>query len=408
MARRYARSWDDASEDNSMGSQIAARMASTPEMLACFDDAALIRAALRFERELAAVLAEHGLIAPEAAAAAATACDGFDDSGLGDAAAHAGTLAIPLVARLRAAVPAEHAPAVHRGATSQDVADTALMLQVAEAMPLVRGELAALADRLAELARRHATAPALGRTLLQPAELVSFGARAANWLLGIDAAAERLDREHRAASRLALGGAVGTLSGLGGAGPAVRASLAERLGLADAPAWHSRRDAIAGLGAALGITVGSIGKLARDIALLMQAEIAEVAEPVIAGRGGSSAMPHKRNPVGCQVALSAAIRAPGLVASLLGGMPQELERGLGGWQAEAPVIGELFCLAHGAARAMREVIEGLAVDAAAIAAHADAAAAHTTVDRDDALAAAARFVAEALAMHDASGSRTRS
>jgi len=383
-----------------MGPLIAARMASTPEMLACFDDAALVGAALRFERELAAVLAEHGVIAEAAAAAVAQACDSFDATGLGDAAAHAGTLAIPLVARLRAAVPAEHAAAVHRGATSQDVADTALVLQLAQAVPLVRGELAALADGLAALARRHVATPALGRTLLQPAELVSLGARAANWLLGIDAAAARLDREHRAANRLALGGAVGTLSGLGDAGPAVRAALAARLGLAVGPSWHSRRGAIAGLGAAVGIAIGGLGKLARDVALLMQAEIAEVAEPAVAGRGGSSAMPHKRNPTGCQVALSAAIRAPGLVASLVGGMPQELERGLGGWQAEAPVLAELFCLAHGAARAMRDVVDGLEVDVAAITAHADAAA-HATVERDAALAAAARFVDEALAAHDA-------
>src|SRR5215470_11537877 len=158
-------------DDARMSSRIAARMASTPEMLACFDDAALVRGALRFERELAAVLAEHGVIAAAAAVAVAQACDGFDATGLGDAAAHAGTLAIPLVARLRAAVPAEHAAAVHRGATSQDVADTALMLQLAEAMPLLRGELAALAEGLAQLARRHAATPALGRTLLQPAEL---------------------------------------------------------------------------------------------------------------------------------------------------------------------------------------------------------------------------------------------
>jgi 3-carboxy-cis,cis-muconate cycloisomerase len=381
-----------------MAALIAARMASTAEMLACFDDAALVGAALRFERELAAAQAEHGLIAPDAAAAIALACDGFDPTGLGEAAAHAGTLAIPLVARLRAAVPAAHAGAVHLGATSQDVADTALVLQIARAMPLVAGELAALADRLAGLARTHATTPALGRTLLQPAELVSFGARAANWLLAIDAAAVRLAREHRAASQLALGGPVGTLSALGAAGPAVRATLAARLGLAAGPAWHSRRDAIAGLGAALGIAVGATGKLARDVALLMQPDLGELAEPVIAGRGGSSAMPYKRNPTGCQVASSAAVRAPGLVASLLGGLPQELERGLGGWQAEPPVIADLFALAHGAARAMRVVVDGLEVHAAEIAAHADAAV-HVQVERDPALAAAARFVDEALAIH---------
>jgi 3-carboxy-cis,cis-muconate cycloisomerase len=385
-------------------SGIAARMASTAEMLACFDDAALVRAALGFERELAAALADHGVVSAEAAAAVAAACEAFDAGGLAEAAAHAGTLAIPLVARLRAAVPPEHAAAVHRGATSQDVADTALVLQIAGAMRLVDGELDALADALAALAGAHAATPALGRTLLQPAELVSFGMRAANWMLGIDAAQARLERERRAASQLELGGAVGSLSALGAAGPAVRATLAERLGLVAAPAWHSRRDAMAGLGAAIGIAVGALGKLARDISLLMQRELAEVAEPAIAGRGGSSAMPHKRNPIGCQVALSAAIRAPGLVATVLAGMPQELERGLGGWQAEAPVIGELFALAHGAARAMRVVVEGLEVDAAAIEAHA-AGAAPTTSERAAAVAAAARFVDEALAMHGATVAR---
>jgi 3-carboxy-cis,cis-muconate cycloisomerase len=382
---------------------ITARMASTPEMLACFDDDALVRAALAFERELAAALAEHGVISAAAAAAIARACDGFDATGLGDDAAHAGTLAIPLVARLRAQVPSDHAAAVHLGATSQDVADTALVLQIGEAMRLVDRELDAVADALAGVARAHAATPALGRTLLQPAALITFGVRAASWLLGVDAAQARLAREHRAARQLQLGGAVGTLSALGAAGPAVREALAERLGLAAVPAWHGRRDAIAGLGAALGIAIGATGKLARDVSLLMQHEVAELAEPAIAGRGGSSAMPHKRNPTGCQVALSAAIRGPGLVAALLGGLPQELERGLGGWQAEAPVIGELFALAHGAAHAMRIVAEGLEVDAAAITAHAaDAPAPH---ERAAAIAAAGRFVDEALAIHDAAALR---
>jgi 3-carboxy-cis,cis-muconate cycloisomerase len=389
-----------------MSPAITARMASTPEMLACFEDDALVRAALTFERELAAALAEHGVISVAAAAAIAAACDRFDASGLGDAAAHAGTLAIPLVARLRAAVSPEHAAAVHLGASSQDVADTALVLQIGEAMRLLERDLDRLADALAAVARIHASTPGLARTLIQPAELMSFGMRAANWLLGIIAAHARLVREHRAAARLELGGAVGSLSALGAAGPAVRETLAERLGLAATPSWHSRRDSIAGLGAALGIAVGATGKLARDVSLLMQREVAEVAEPAVAGRGGSSAMPHKRNPTGCQVALSAAIRAPGLVAALLGGMPQELERGLGGWQAEAPVLGELFALAHGAVHAMRVVAEGLEIDAAAIAAHA-ASAPLPAAGREAALAAATRFVDEALAIHDADVARRK-
>ena len=377
-----------------MSSSILARMASTPEMLACFDDAALIGAALAFERALAAVLAEHGAIAAAAAAAIAAACDGFDATGLGDDAAHAGTLAIPLVARLRAAVPAAHAAAVHLGATSQDVADTALVLQIVPAGRLVERELTAVTRALAALARAHATTPAIGRTLLQPAEPITFGMRAANWLLGLDAAHARLTRELRGAAQLQLGGAVGSLAALGAVGPSVRAQLAARLGLADGPAWHSRRDVLAGLGAALAITVGAAGKLARDVALGMQREVGEVAEPAVAGRGGSSAMPHKRNPTGCQVALSAAIRAPALAATLLAGLPQELERGLGGWQAEAPVVAELFELAHGALAAMRGVVEGLEVHVAALAAGAVAPA-------PEAIAAAARFVEEALAVYEA-------
>ena len=359
---------------------ITARMASTAEMLACFDDDALVAAALRFERELAQVQAARGLSAADAAAAIAAACDGFDARGLGDAAAHAGTLAIPLVARLRAAV-GPHGAAVHLGATSQDVADTALALQTQAARGLIDGELAALGDALAALARAHAATPAMGYTLLQPAQPITVGARAASWLLGIDAARARLGRERL--DQLQLGGAVGTLAALGEHGPAVRAALAARLGLRDGPAWHARRDAVVGLGAALGIAIGAIGKLARDVALLM--ERGEAAEPVVAGRGGSSAMPGKRNPTGCQVALAAAIRAPGLVAALLGGMPQELERGLGGWQAEAPVLGELFALAHGAAHAMRIVADGLEVHPA-----------HVAADRE-AIEAARRLVDEALA-----------
>jgi len=386
-----------------MAPTISARMASTPEMLACFDDDAVVHAALDFERALAGALAEQAVIPAAAAAAIARACEGFDATGLGDAAAHAGTLAIPLVARLRAAVGPEHAGAVHLGATSQDVADTALVLGLDRAMRLLDDELDALGAALAVIARDHAATPALGRTLLQPAAVVSLGMRAASWLMGIDDAQDRLARERDAATVLQLGGAVGTLAALGDAGPAVRAAVASRLGLRAAAAWHSRRGALAGLGAALGIAIGATGKLARDVALLMQAEVAEVAEPAIAGRGGSSAMPHKRNPTGCQVALSASLRAPGLVAALLAGMPQELERGLGGWQAEAPVLGELCALAHGAIRAMRVVSEGLEIDALATAAHA--ATADDATEPAVALAAAGRYVDEALARHAASVSR---
>ena len=381
---------------------IQARSAATAEMLACFDDDALVAAALRFERQLALAEAAAGVIPTAAAVAIDRACDGYQPTGLAEAAAHAGTLAIPLVAGLRARVAGVDPDAarwVHHGATSQDVADTALVLQARAAWALLEPDLDGLAGGLAVLTRRHATTPALGRTLLQPAEAITFGSRTAQWLLGVDAARVRLRREIRDGLRLQLGGAVGTLAALGPAARRVRDDLARRLELAASPSWHGRRDGIAGIGAALAIAVGAVGKIARDVSLLMQAELGEVAEPRVPGRGGSSALPHKHNPTGCQVALTATIRAPGLAVSLLAGLPQELERGLGGWQADAPVIADLFGLAHGATRAMRAVIEGLAVDGDAMGARL--AAAPAAGDRADQLAAAAAVAAEALQIHDA-------
>jgi 3-carboxy-cis,cis-muconate cycloisomerase len=356
----------------------------------CFGDAARIAAALAFERELAAALAEHGAISTDAAEAIRLACERFDATGLVEAAEHAGTLAIPLVERLRAAV-GEHAGAVHLGATSQDVADTALVIMMTAAAPAVDRELAALGDALAASARTHARTPVIARTLLQPADVISLGVRFATWFRLVDDAQHRLARELDDARRVQLGGAVGTLAALGAIGPAVRATLAARLGVADAPTWHARRDAIAAVGCALANAVGASAKIARDISLLQG--LGELAEPRVPGRGGSSAMPHKHNPTGSGVALAAAVRTLGLSATLVAALPQELERGLGGWQAEAPVIGELFALAESAARAMREVIAGLEVHPPAIA--ADAAA----------LDAAARTIDELLT---ARGTRSRS
>lgn len=383
---------------------IHARMASTAEMLELWSDEAFLTASLRFERELAAAQAEHAVISEGAAHAIATACHRFDRDGIADKAAHAGTFAIPLVTRLRADVSAS-APAlaawVHFGASNQDVADTAMVLQAQRARALIEGELAALTAALVPLARRHARTAARGRTLLQPADPISLGLRFAGWIRGLDEAGARLGGEAAQLERVQYGGAVGSLAALGAKGPAVRASLARRLGLADGPAWHARRGAVAGLGGALAILTGAAAKMARDVSLLMQAELAELAEPKVSGRGGSSAMPGKRNPTGCQVALSAALRAPGLAATLLGGLPQELERGLGGWQAEAPVLAELFALGHGALRAMREVAEGLEIDELAVRARVQSEAAHAATAAGTtlpaALDAAARTIDELLA-----------
>jgi 3-carboxy-cis,cis-muconate cycloisomerase len=376
-----------------MGSLIRDLAASTPQMLDAFGDAALLGAGLAFERELAAAEAAEGLLSAAEAAAIAQACVALPDvETLAAAAAHAGTLAIPLVKELRArlADQPEAAAKVHLGATSQDLADTALMLQAKAGLELIGRDAARLTGALAALAERHAQTPMLARTLLQPARPTTFGLKAAGWLLGIAQAQARLDREAQAALQLQFGGAAGTLEGLDGKAFAVAERLAGRLGLAAPPTpWHARRDAIAGLACALAILTGALGKMAGDLALLAQGEVAEAFEPRTPGRGGSSAMAYKRNPTGSQVARSAALRAPQLAATIVAALPQEHERGLGGWQAEGPVLAELFCVAHGALVAMTDVAEGLEVHPERMAANLAAAGVGEDVGESPALVARA-------------------
>lgn len=349
-----------------------ARPATTPAMLAVFDDAATLRHALAFEAALAGAEAAAGVIGDGIAARIAAACASIsiDNAELAGEAALAGTLAIPLVAHLRAdlADEPEAARLVHHGATSQDVADTVLMCQVKAASRLLTADLDRSLAALAVLAERYAGFPAIGRTLLQDALPIGFGLRIAQWLLGLDEARTRFADEIAAGTVLQFGGAAGTRAGFGGKGERIAADLAKALGLGVPVApWHARRGNIAGIAASLGIVIGALGKFARDVSLLAQNGVGEAREPAIPGRGGSSAMKHKRNPTGSQVALSAALRAPGLVAGILAGMPQEEERGLGGWQAEGPALVDLFLLAGGAAAAIADVAEGLEIDEAAIA-----------------------------------------
>jgi 3-carboxy-cis,cis-muconate cycloisomerase len=344
------------------------RPVTTPAMLALFDDAATLAHALAFEAELARAQAAKGVIGCDVAAAIARACEQCTVSPdeLANEAALAGTLAIPLVKRLRGALSGDAASALHKGATSQDVSDTVLMLQVRQAGDLLLADLDRIAVALAIIAERHAGTAAVGRTLLQDAQPVGFGLRIAHWYAGIGDAANRLRSDIRAGAKIQFGGAAGTRAGLDGKGAAIAAHMADALGLASGVPWHSRRVGISAIAAALGIVIGALGKMARDVSLLAQNKVGEAREPVVSGRGGSSAMAHKRNPTGCQIALSAAIRAPGLVGSILTGMPAEEERGLGGWQAEGPALAELFLLAAGSADAMATVAEGLEVDEEAI------------------------------------------
>jgi 3-carboxy-cis,cis-muconate cycloisomerase len=370
-----------------LSSLLRDRPASTPEMLAVFGDEALLRAALRFEAELALAQADVGLIGSAEAQAIAVACVELPDiAELAEAAAHAGTLAIPLVALLRARLTPETAPLLHKGATSQDLADTALMLQVREGGGLIQHGAARLANALTILAERHPATPMLGRTLLQAALPITFGLKVAGWLQGVDGARHRFTYDATEAVQLQFGGAAGSLAGLDGQALEVSKRLAVRLGFPPTSLpWHANRQAVAGLASALAILVGAVGKIAGDVALLAQTEVGEAFEPKIAGRGGSSAMAHKRNPTGCQVALSAAIRAPHLAATIIASLPQQHERGLGGWQAEGPVLAELFQLAHGALMAMAPVIEGLEVNTDRMAANLVAAKVGTDIGESEAL-----------------------
>ncbi|MFV3128962.1 3-carboxy-cis,cis-muconate cycloisomerase [Niveispirillum sp. KHB5.9] len=349
----------------------------TEAMAALFADEAVLSTMLRVEAALARAQSRVGMVPPTALPAIEAACDAglYDLAALGRATALAGNPAIPLVKALTAQVAAADPAAarhVHRGATSQDIIDTGLVLRTRDAVALIRIDLERAIHALATLARTHAATPMAGRTLWQQALPVTFGLKAAGWLSLLLRVRSRLKAAGEAASTLQFGGAAGTLASQGGQGLDIAAALADELSLTlpDMP-WHSQRDRIADLGAALGLLAGALGKIARDIAHLMSSEVAEAFEPAAAGKGGSSAMPHKRNPVGTTIALSAAARAPGLVATLLSAMVQEQERGVGGWHAEWPVLAELFLLASGAAAHMADTLSGLELDLDAMRANLD-------------------------------------
>lgn len=387
------------------------RTLATAAIEAAFADAQIVVAMLAFEAALAEAEAAESLIPESAAAAIGAACRGvpFDIEAIVVEARRAGALAIPLVLQLKARVAAaapEAAGFVHRGSTSQDVIDTAMVLVTKEALALIEADLDRLVGSLAALARRHLETPMLGRTLLQPAEVVSFGHEVVAWLAPLVRGRERLRQAGDAALRLQLGGAVGTLAALGDKGPAVARRVGERLGLAvPAGAWHTQRDAWVTLGCSVAVLCGSLGKIGHDLALLAQGEVGEVFEPAEPGRGSSSAMPHKRNPVAALVAIAAATRAPHQAATLLAAMPQAHQRGLGDWQAELAVWPSLFMSAHGAVRALADACAGLEVDAARMRANVDAhvrsvgAGAETQIEAAARLAgAAARAQLDALAL----------
>jgi 3-carboxy-cis,cis-muconate cycloisomerase len=245
--------------------------------------------------------------------------------------------------------------------------DTALALQARRASSLLRARLARIGGALASLADAHRKTPITGRTLLQAAAPVSFGWKAAVWLSGVTRARDALAQRTSESAVLQFGGANGVLGALGCDAERVAEALARGLELAlPATPWHALRDAVARLGAEIGITCGVLAKVGYDVALLMQPEVAEAFEPTAEGRGGSSALPHKRNPVGAMLAREAALRAPGLVATLVNGVAGEHERGLGQWQGQWWTLGDLFGAAGSAADAIIEVVDGASVDVGAM------------------------------------------
>ena len=347
------------------------------EVATLFADDARLQAMLDFEAALAAAEAECGIIPAAAATAIADVCrvERLDHTGFAGAAAKVGNLAIPLVKRLTdavAAVDRDAARFVHWGATSQDAIDTGMVLQLRGALDHLERELARLADALARLAAAHKSTAMVGRTWLQHALPVTFGLKAAGWLDGVERHRERLAALRPRLLVLQFGGAAGSLASLGERGLEVAAALARGLdlGLPDLP-WHGQRDRLAELATTLGLITGSLGKLARDLSLLMQTEIGEAFEAAGEGRGGSSTMPHKRNPVIAAAVLAAATRAPGLVATMLSAMVQEHERGLGGWHAEWVALPELVILTAGALTQTADLVAGLELDPARMRANLD-------------------------------------
>ncbi|CAN7267923.1 3-carboxy-cis,cis-muconate cycloisomerase [Trinickia sp. LjRoot230] len=353
------------------------RLTSTNALIAVFSPHATVQRMLDVEAALARALAVAGVIPTGAAGLIAAACraDRIDVNALSASAARAGNLAIPLVKQLTALVTEEAPDAakyVHWGATSQDIIDTGMVLQLRDAFALIETDLAALANVLARQAERHRATPMVGRTWLQQALPITLGLKFAQWLDALERHRLRFALLRERAFVLQFGGAAGTLASLGEKADAVAQALAHELALPlPALPWHTQRDRFAETATTFGLLTGTLGKIARDVSLQMQTEVGELAEPSGAGKGGSSTMPHKRNPVGCAAVLTAAVRVPGLVATVLAAMVQEHERALGGWQAEWEALPDIARLAGGALANIIEIVDGLEVDPVRLAANLD-------------------------------------
>ncbi len=359
-------------------SPLLAPMLSSAAMRAVCDDRAYLQHMLDFEAALARAEAATGVIPGTAAAPIAKACkaSSFDLADLAEAATRSGNLAIPLVKALTANVAKADADAaryVHWGATSQDVIDTAGMLTLRAAIDALLPDLDRAIAGFARLARQHRNTAVVARTWLQHALPMPFGLKLAEYAAALHRSRTRLQRLRSEGLALQFGGAAGTLAALGDKGMVVAEKLAQelKLPLPDAP-WHTHRDRIAEAAAVFAILAGTCGKIARDVSLMMQTDVAEAFEPSGEGRGGSSTMPHKRNPVAAATALAAATMAPNLAATIFAAQVQDHERSAGPWQAEWPTLPSLLLVTSGALAAIVDIGEGLEVDTARMRANVEA------------------------------------
>jgi 3-carboxy-cis,cis-muconate cycloisomerase len=342
---------------------------STPEMTRVFSPAEQLRAMTRFEWALSCALESNGRA--EAGSGAILEqllnADFVDVEALASEARNVGNIAIPFIRQLTAVVMARSesaARSVHLGATSQDVLDTALVLQMREALKLLESSMTRLEAALLDQVKRHRDTITSGRTWLQPGPPTTLGLKLAGTLAALRRNRQRISGAANQALELQFGGAVGTLASLGTAGSAISADLARMLDLAEPQLpWHTQRDNLVAIVQVLAILTGTLAKFGRDVALLMQAEVGEVSEGGDAGRGSSSTMPHKHNPVACAAVLAIHAKMPGLASTMLHAMPQEHERGLGLWQAEWDTVPEAFQLAGASLADAIEIAEGLRVDA---------------------------------------------
>src|SRR3954466_392716 len=351
-------------------SLLLAPMLSSVAMRAVCDDRSTLQNMLDFEAALARAEAATGVIPASGVGPIEAACkaDTFDMAALAEAATRSGNLAIPLVKTLTANVgraDAEAARYVHWGATSQDVIDTATMLTLRAGIDALDADLSRAIKGFAALARNHRNTAMVARTWLQHALPMPFGLKAAEYAASLARARCRLKRLHSETLALQFGGAAGTLAALGDKGMAVAEALARelKLPLPEAP-WHTHRDRIAEAASVLAILAGTCGKIARDVSLMMQTDVGEAFEPAGEGRGGSSTMPHKRNPVAAASALGCATMAPQLAATIFAAQVQDHERSAGPWHAEWPTLPQLMLVTSGALAAIVDIAEGLDVDAA--------------------------------------------